>query len=126
MKNNLLPKAFISTINEIMPSEFSLEEFEKICHQPLRKSIRVNTLKCSIERFKELADEQSWQLEPIPWCNEGFWILDESSTPLGNAFEHMAVAKYDLIFAQHLLHLICLLEKLKYMQKDNPNLLLKR
>jgi 16S rRNA (cytosine1407-C5)-methyltransferase len=90
VKNNLLPDAFVSTISDIMPSAFSLEEFEEICHKPLRKSIRVNTVKCSVEKFKLLAKDKNWELEPIPWCKEGFWITEESSTPLGNSFEHMA------------------------------------
>ncbi|MBI2523956.1 hypothetical protein HYW11_01940 [Candidatus Peregrinibacteria bacterium] len=42
--------------------------------KPLRKSVRVNTLKCSVERFQEWAKERCWQLEPVPWCREGFFI----------------------------------------------------
>ncbi len=42
--------------------------------KPLRKSIRVNTLKCTIEEVKAWAKQKNWTLEPVPWCNEGFYI----------------------------------------------------
>ncbi|KJG26838.1 hypothetical protein UA70_16810, partial [Raoultella planticola] len=33
-----------------------------------------------------------WQLTPIPWCEEGFWIErdDEDSLPLGSTAEHLS------------------------------------
>ena len=36
--------------------------------KPLRKSLRVNTLKTSVELFKKRAGERGWQLTPVPWC----------------------------------------------------------
>jgi len=38
-----------------------------------RKSIRVNTLKTTVAELKKRLQE-NWNLEPIPWCKEGFWI----------------------------------------------------
>ena len=42
--------------------------------KPLRKSIRVNTLKCTVEEVKAWAKGKNWTLEPVPWCSEGFYI----------------------------------------------------
>lgn len=74
----------------IMPSQLSMEDFIAACQRPLRKSIRINTLKISIPAFLERAESKGWKLEPVPWCEEGFWIdADESEVPLGNTAEHM-------------------------------------
>lgn len=89
--NVYLPQSFIEHIAAILPDGESLEDFIAACQRPLRKSIRVNTLKVSIDRFKQIANDKDWKLEPVPWCEEGFWIdADESSVPLGNTAEHMA------------------------------------
>ncbi len=42
--------------------------------RPLRKSLRVNTLKTSVESFKKWAVQKGWVIEPVPWCAEGFFI----------------------------------------------------
>lgn len=42
--------------------------------KPLRKSIRVNTLKCKVDEVKAWAKSKNWTLEPVPWCSEGFYI----------------------------------------------------
>lgn len=42
--------------------------------KPLRKSVRVNTLKCTVEEVKAWARGRNWTLEPVPWCSEGFYI----------------------------------------------------
>ena len=39
----------------------------------LRRSIRVNTLKISVNELKQRLSK-NWNLETIPWCKEGFWI----------------------------------------------------
>ncbi|CAH0539764.1 16S rRNA (cytosine(1407)-C(5))-methyltransferase RsmF [Vibrio marisflavi] len=89
--NVYLPEEFLSHIEAILPEGESLSEFVSACQRPLRKSIRVNTLKTSVENFKQRAKHKGWKLEPIPWCDTGFWIeADESVTPLGNTAEHMA------------------------------------
>ncbi|WP_022940598.1 16S rRNA (cytosine(1407)-C(5))-methyltransferase RsmF [Psychromonas hadalis] len=92
MENNkLLPQIFIDKMKTILPEHLSLQDFVNSCHQPLRRAIRVNTLKISIEDFKKRATEHNWKLTPIPWCCEGFWIAIENEiTPLGNSFEHLA------------------------------------
>ncbi|GAL21235.1 ribosomal RNA small subunit methyltransferase F [Vibrio maritimus] len=68
-----------------------MTDFVEACRKPLRKSIRVNTLKTTVDAFKINAQNKGWILNPIPWCQEGFWIeADESEVPLGNTAEHMA------------------------------------
>lgn len=68
-----------------------MDDFTAACQRPLRKSIRVNTLKISVDEFKHSAQQHGWLLEPIPWCSEGFWIeADESTVSLGNTAEHLA------------------------------------
>jgi NOL1/NOP2/sun family putative RNA methylase len=54
----------------------------------LRKSIRVNTLKISVpDLITRLGDR--FNLEPIPWCKEGFWIVHkEGRLDIGNTPEH--------------------------------------
>jgi len=87
-----LPAAFLEATRAIMPASLSMEDFIAACQRPLRPSLRVNTLKISVEDFLTLAGSYQWDLEPVPWCAEGFWInrhaLDESR--LGNALSHLA------------------------------------
>ncbi|SON48577.1 putative RNA AdoMet-dependent methyltransferase [Vibrio tapetis subsp. tapetis] len=91
-QNIKLPDEFIRQIEETMPSHLNMDEFIASCKQPLRRSIRVNTLKISVEDFLVRAKDKQWTLKPAPWCDTGFWIeRDETETvPLGNTAEHMA------------------------------------
>ncbi len=89
--NVYLPQAFLDEIAAILPKQLNMEDFVTACQRPLRKSIRVNTLKISVEQFVQRAQEKGWQLSPVPWCTEGFWIeADETIVPLGNTAEHMS------------------------------------
>ncbi len=89
--NVYLPEAFLAEMARIMPAHLTMADFIESCQQPLRKSIRVNTLKVSVDEFKAIASQNAWRLSPIPWCECGFWIeADESSVPLGNSAQHMA------------------------------------
>jgi tRNA (cytosine49-C5)-methyltransferase len=49
------------------------EEFKKYSLSYLRRSIRVNTLKISVKDLVKRL-EKDWNLVPVPWCDEGFWI----------------------------------------------------
>ncbi len=75
-----------------MPSHLSFDDFIAACQRPLRRSIRVNTLKISVAEFLQLVAPYGWQLTPVPWCEEGFWIErdDEDSLPLGSTAEHLS------------------------------------
>jgi 16S rRNA (cytosine1407-C5)-methyltransferase len=87
-----LPGEFLASMQAILPAHLTMEAFIAACQRPLRTSLRVNTLKISVSEFVQLAERYAWQLHPIPWCAEGFWLerseLDE--TRLGNAFAHLA------------------------------------
>lgn len=61
-------------MREALPSHLSLDDFIAACQRPLRRSIRVNTLKISVDDFLTLVSPYNWQLTPVPWCAEGFWI----------------------------------------------------
>jgi len=68
------------------------EEFKKYSLSFLRRSIRVNTLKISINDIKKRL-EKDWKLEQVPWCREGFWIEhkgkgEEKRRDVGNLIEH--------------------------------------
>jgi len=74
------------------PDPGNFADFLASCSRPLRKSIRVNTLKISVSDFKVMANNRGWDLSPIPWCSEGFWIMEnnaEESQQLGNSIEHL-------------------------------------
>lgn len=58
--------------------------------RPLRKSLRVNTLKSSVDRFTAWARERGWQLSPVPWCAEGFFVeREDHSIALGKDLLHL-------------------------------------
>ena len=79
-------------MREALPSHLSLDDFIAACQRPLRRSIRVNTLKISVDDFLTLVSPYNWQLTPVPWCAEGFWIErdDEDAVPLGSTAEHLS------------------------------------
>ncbi len=58
--------------------------------KPLRKSLRVNTLKTTVEEFKKWAAGKGWVTEPVPWCAEGFFIdRADRSVALGKDLLHL-------------------------------------
>ncbi|RJQ17028.1 RsmB/NOP family class I SAM-dependent RNA methyltransferase [Candidatus Woesearchaeota archaeon] len=65
------------------------DEFMEYSLSYIRKAIRVNTLKVSVEELKKRL-EKNWKLTPIPWCKEGFWIeyRNEKRFDIGNLLEH--------------------------------------
>src|SRR3989338_38536 len=65
------------------------EEFKRYSLSFLRRSIRVNTIKISINDLKKRLEE-NWNLEQIPWCKEGFYIehIRKERRDIGNLIEH--------------------------------------
>src|SRR3989338_4928918 len=65
------------------------EEFKRYSLSFLRRSIRVNTIKISINDLKKRLEE-NWNLEQIPWCKEGFYIehIKKERRDIGNLIEH--------------------------------------
>nr|WP_273543308.1 16S rRNA (cytosine(1407)-C(5))-methyltransferase RsmF [Serratia fonticola] len=86
-----MPPAFLDATRAIMPDHLSMDDFIAICQQPLRRSLRVNTLKISVADFLALVKDYDWRLESIPWCPEGFWIeREDEALRLGSAAEHLS------------------------------------
>ena len=67
----------------------NFEEFKNYSLSFLRRSIRVNTIKISINDLKKRLEE-NWNLEQIPWCKEGFYIehIKKERRDIGNLIEH--------------------------------------
>jgi 16S rRNA (cytosine1407-C5)-methyltransferase len=87
------PEAFLDLMRQTLPDEASLQAFLAISQQPLRRSLRVNTLKISVADFLRQTAGYGWQLTPIPWCAEGFWITrraEDEALPLGSVAEHLS------------------------------------
>ena len=57
-----------------------IDKFTEASLRPMRKSIRVNTLKTTVKEIKS-----RFKLEPVPWCKEGFFI---KKIAVGNTKEH--------------------------------------
>ncbi|AEA48000.1 NOL1/NOP2/sun family putative RNA methylase [Archaeoglobus veneficus] len=70
-------------------------EFSEFMSKPLRPSIRVNTLKGSLEDIVSLLSEK-YKIEPVPWCREGFFIDIDEDSSIGTSIEH----QLGLIFSQ--------------------------
>jgi 16S rRNA (cytosine1407-C5)-methyltransferase len=86
-----LPQDFITLATESLPASLALNDFFTYSQKPLRRSIRVNTLKMSVAQFRERMEARGWQLTAVPWCKEGFWLeRDDETTPLGNTLEHLS------------------------------------
>ncbi|MBH0002168.1 16S rRNA (cytosine(1407)-C(5))-methyltransferase RsmF [Pseudoalteromonas sp. SWYJZ12] len=96
--NTFIPEHFIDDVKTYLPAHLNLDDFLNACRRPLRKSIRVNTLKITIEEFVERATKKNWLLTPIPWCSEGFWLErpsdEEQNLALGNTDLHLSGAMY--------------------------------
>ncbi|WP_076409523.1 16S rRNA (cytosine(1407)-C(5))-methyltransferase RsmF [Shewanella sp. UCD-KL12] len=84
-----LNQDFIDCIAKELPSHLSMDDLIHYSQKPLRPSIRVNTLKISSASFITMMSPKGWHLEPIPWCEDGFWISLNSEIQLGNTIEHL-------------------------------------
>ncbi|MGL5949080.1 MAG: 16S rRNA (cytosine(1407)-C(5))-methyltransferase RsmF [Aeromonas sp.] len=88
--NSFIPDEFLHHMAAILPANLSLDDFIRSCQSPLRRSLRVNTLKISVTDFIARMQPKGWQLDPVPWCQEGFWLSRaDESVPLGNTAEHI-------------------------------------
>jgi tRNA (cytosine49-C5)-methyltransferase len=69
------------------------EDFKKYSLSFLRRAIRINTLNGSVDEIKKSIESKGWELIPIPWCKEGFWIEhigvgEDKRRDVGNLLEH--------------------------------------
>jgi len=93
--NSLLPPSFIESIATQMPQHLIMDDLITACHQPLRFSVRINTLKTSVDDFIALMTPFGWTFCQIPWCNEGFWVeIDNEECVPGKLPEHLIGSFY--------------------------------
>ncbi len=71
-------------------SDDEMGQFESACSMPLKKSIRVNTNKISIDDFKKIAKNNWWQLTETSLWKNTFYIdrFEDLDTALWNTQEH--------------------------------------
>ncbi len=83
-----IPAPFLERMAALLGPEFA--EFRDALYEPSPTGLRVNTLKTAPEALQDLT---GWQLEPIPWCPEGFW-LNEPDIRAGKHPYHWAGLYY--------------------------------
>ncbi|MBD1388613.1 16S rRNA (cytosine(1407)-C(5))-methyltransferase RsmF [Neiella sp. HB171785] len=80
------PQEFIENTKSILPPNLTIESLLEISQQPLRKSIRLNTLKAPAgESLQPLLAETN----AIPWCPQGYWLTNPPDYQLGNHVSHL-------------------------------------
>jgi len=88
-----LSENFISHAKKHFLKAHEVDDFINACNRPLRKSIRVNTLKISVRDCVNKLQSYGFKFEPIPWCEQGFWVesgsANENELSLGNIVEHL-------------------------------------
>ena len=87
-----IASSYIEHANRHFLTQDNQQAFIHYCGLPLRKSVRYNRLKIDQPSFLKIAEKYQWQLSPIPWCKEGFWIDLSNANheqALGNLPEHI-------------------------------------
>lgn len=84
----MIPDWFFEKYRQVL-SDVEYDKFKLFCTKPLRKSIRVNTLKITLDDFLKISKQEWWILSQIPWCKEWFWIdREDRSKPLWTSYLH--------------------------------------
>ena len=101
---DLISPDYIIHARQQFIAENELQCFVDYCTRPLRKSIRVNTLKISVDELIDRFNHYGLSLKSIPWCSQGFWVEHgadpkygisdihanlEQEISLGNMLEHL-------------------------------------
>lgn len=83
---------FIQHIAQQLNDPEALQALLDFSQKPLRKSIRINSLRADKDTVVREWQQAGYQLESIPWCDDGFWI-DKTHKPLpeklGNYLSHL-------------------------------------
>jgi len=79
--------AFVEHYKRLLGPRY--DEFMQYSLSYITKSIRVNTLKVTVEELRKRM-EQDWILTPVPWCKEGFFLKYRhyKRFDIGNLPEH--------------------------------------
>ena len=68
-----LPHDWLTFYSQIFTAK-DLQFFEEWIQKPFRRSIRINAKRVDVQKFRQLSQKLDWSLDPIPWCDEGFWV----------------------------------------------------
>ena len=105
---------------KLLQEEFDPEEIS------IRKALRVNTLKISIEDFVKRMESKGVKLEKIPYLKEGFWY--EADFPVSSTEEYLLGLFYIQEPASQIPPLILIddeeLKKIKEKQNENKELVI--
>ena len=69
----MLPDKYLNAMKSLLKDEY--DDYLACFDNPQIHSLRVNTSKISVDRFKEIFP---YNLEQVPWCNDGFYFDDLS------------------------------------------------
>lgn len=69
----MLPDKFLNAMKSLLKDEY--DDYLACFDSPQIHSLRVNTSKISVDRFKEIFP---YNLEQVPWCKDGFYFDDLS------------------------------------------------
>ena len=72
-----LPEEYLSNMKELLTQDF--QKYLDCFSLPAFTGLRVNTSKISVENFLKISP---FQLEPVPWCAEGFYCKEEDKPSL--------------------------------------------
>lgn len=81
------PKEFENKMKNMLKSTYDDFETAMNVNNEIR-GIRINTLKISVEDFKKISP---FKIEPIPWCNEGFYVIDDEFKLGKHPFYHLGL-----------------------------------
>ena len=82
--NIVIKEGFAERYKQLLGKDY--DAFMRYSLSYLQRSFRVNTLKTSVAEVRSRL-QGKWQLTPIPWCNEGYWITGKRRD-VGNLIEH--------------------------------------
>ncbi|NOZ81614.1 MAG: RsmB/NOP family class I SAM-dependent RNA methyltransferase [Candidatus Micrarchaeota archaeon] len=82
----MFPEKFVERYRKILGDE--TEKFLEYMSKPLKKSIRVNTLKIDVSECLRRLEERGILLEKIPWTESGFWVRQKEGL-IGYTLEHI-------------------------------------
>jgi len=85
--DNKISPQYIAHAKQAFLVESEVKEFIAACSRPLRKSIRINTLRITVSDFHKIAVKYQLKLIPIPWCEEGFWLESNSTVQAQSNFD---------------------------------------
>ena len=69
----MLPDKYLNVMKSLLKDEY--DDYLACFDNPQIHSLRVNTSKISVDRFKEIFP---YNLEQVPWCKDGFYFDDLS------------------------------------------------